>query len=227
MAEFAESLDLLWGVQKHDSQIVREQERIAKAVKAQAHEQAKVDETQAALKSQQEKLRQLKNEHKELEGELHRLDERVNQLDAQGTEAGSQAAAKQRIKIDELETAGLELLSLMSDQESAIELTRSELATRTNVLEGVAKTTKEVTEAAQAVINQHVAERTEAVKLVVPELLHVYDEVQHRHPGSALCHQNGEFCNACQGELRAQTQMQIKARAEIIRCPHCLRILDV
>lgn len=227
MAEFAESLDLLWGVQKHDSQIVREQERIAKASKAQAHEQAKVDETQAVLKSEQEQLRQLKKQHKELEDELHRLDERVTRLDAQGTEAGSEAAAKQRTKIDELETAGLELLSQITEQESAIERTSTELAARTKVLTTVASTTKEITEAAQAVIDTHVAERTEAVKPVVPELLHVYDEVQHRHPGSALCHQSGEFCSACQGEIRAQMLMQIRARAEIVRCPHCLRILDV
>lgn len=227
MTTFAESLDSLWAVQKHDKQLRSEQERIAKASRDLAHEQGKVDKAKQALEGEREKLRQLKNQHKELEGELQRLDARVKQLESQGTEAGTEAAAKQRGKIDELEMNGLELLEQISAQEISVEKAEAELRQRDEALLKVANTTTETTKKSQELIDKAAADRAEAAKLVVPELLAVYDEVNARHQGNAICHIEGEFCTGCQGELNSQLTMQVRARREVLRCPNCARILDV
>ena len=226
MSTFAESLDSLWAVQKHDKQLVREQERIAKTSRELASVQSKLDAAQQSLDGERDKLRQLKNQHKELEGELQRLDARVKQLEAQGTEKGTEAATKQRDKIDEMETQGLELLSQISEQELAVEAADGVVRQRADALAEASAAAKAVTDAAQQVIEKAAADRAEAAKLVVPELLTVYDEVNARHRGDVLCHIEGEFCAGCQGELNSQLTMQVRSRQEILRCPNCSRILD-
>ena len=226
MTTFAESLDSLWAVQKHDKHLVREQERIAKGSRDLANEQAKVDGSKKKLEAERESLRQLKNKHKELEDELQRLDGRVKQLEAQGTEAGSEAAAKQRTRIDELETEGFEVLGQIGEQEDVVAQAEGEFSKREEVLATVTQAVEETSQAAQVQIDEAAAQRTKTAKLVVPELLTVYDEVNSRHQGSAICHIEDGFCGGCQGELNSQLTMQVRARKEILRCPHCARILD-
>ncbi|MCB9894729.1 MAG: hypothetical protein H6839_09780 [Planctomycetes bacterium] len=227
MSEFAESLDSLWAVQKHDRAIVRAQETIDKTNRDTAASLAKLEARQAKLAERQEELRKLHNEHKELEGELHRLDERVKQLEGQGTEAGMDAAAKQRAKIDELEMKGLDLIAAVATAEQNVEAARAEAEAYRTTHEATAAANGEVIKSAEAVIAAEYKTRAESVANVVPELLQVYEEVNTRHPGKALCHLEGEFCGGCQSELNTQLQMQIRARKEILRCRNCTRILDV
>jgi predicted nucleic acid-binding Zn-ribbon protein len=227
MAGFADSLDALWAVQKHDAQIVKEQKRIAKASQERAHEQAKVDAAKAKLDAEREKLRQLRTKQKELEGELQRMDARVKQLEAQGTEAGTKGAEKQRVKIDELETGGLELLAAITEQEAVVKTAEADLRVREDALLAVSNAAATATTAAQANLDKLAALRTAATTAIEPKLLTVYDEVNARHPGNALCHIEGDFCAGCQSNLNTQLLMQVRARREILRCPQCLRILDV
>lgn len=226
MSEFSASLDSLWAVQKHDKQLVREQERVAKAARDLAAEQSKVDAAAATLEEEREKLRLLKKRHKDLEGELQRLDGRVKQLEAQGTEKGTEAAAKQRTKIDEMETEGLDLLAQVAAQEQQVEKFQEALRQRNEALQTATRTAGEQTRTAQEAIGKAAGERSDAAGRVVPELLSVYEEVNARHPGNALCHIEGEFCGGCQGELNSQLTMQVRARREILRCANCGRILD-
>lgn len=227
MAEFSESLEALWGVQKHDHAITSSQETINKATRDNDAAQVKVGNAETKLASAQANLRKLQHEHRELESELQRLDTRVKQLEAQGTEVGMTASAKQRVKIDELEMQGLDLLTAIATAESDVQAAKSELAAQQTVRDGVFKANAAVIAAAQAVIDAELAARALAADKVVPELLHVYEEVNARFPGNALCRVEGEYCSKCQSELRPQLVMQIKTRAEIIRCPNCLRIIDV
>ena len=227
MAGFADSLDALWAVQKHDSQIVKEQKRIAKASQERAHEQARVDAAKTKLDAERDKLRLLKTKQKELEGELQRMDARVKQLEAQGTEAGTKGAARQREKIDELETSGLDLLASVTAQEESAQGAETELRAREAGLKAVADATGLTIAAAQASLDKSAGLRTTATAVVDPKLLTVYDEVNMRHPGNALCHLEGEYCAGCQSTLNTQLLMQVRARREILRCPQCLRILDV
>jgi predicted nucleic acid-binding Zn-ribbon protein len=227
MAGFADSLDALWAVQKHDAQIVKEQKRIAKASQERAHEQSKVDAAKAKFDAEREKLRHHKTTQKELEDELQRMDARVKQLEAQGTEAATKGAEKQRVKIDELETDGLELLAAIAVQDAAVKLAEAELRAREEALAAVVAATAQVTAAAQASLDKLSALRTAATAAIEPKLLTVYDEVNARHPGNALCHIEGDFCAGCQSNLNTQLLMQVRARREILRCPQCLRILDV
>ncbi|MCA8910436.1 MAG: hypothetical protein KDB82_01930 [Planctomycetes bacterium] len=227
MAEFSESLDSLWAVQKHDREIVRAQESIAKAERDIAAAQKKLDDAQTDLDARRETARKLHSEHKELEAELQRLDARVKQLEAQGTEAGMEAATKQRAHIDELEMKGLDLITAVATAEGEVEASEAALAGHQSAFEAVEKAAQEVVRTAEAAIEAQQNARAGAIEHVVPELLQVYDEVNARHPGKALCHIDGEFCAGCQAELRQQLIVQVKARAEILRCPNCLRILDV
>jgi predicted nucleic acid-binding Zn-ribbon protein len=227
MAGFADSLNALWAVQKHDAQIVKEQKRIAKASQERAHEQAKADAAKAKLDAERETQRQLKTRQKELEGELQRMDARVKQLDAQGTEAGTKGAEKQRAKVDQLETDGLELLTVITAQEAVVKAAEAELRLKEDGLLAVSNAAAQATTAAQTSLDNLVALRTAATAVIDPKLLTVYDEVNARHPGNALCHIEGDFCAGCQSNLNTQLLMQVRARREILRCPQCLRILDV
>jgi predicted nucleic acid-binding Zn-ribbon protein len=226
MAEFSESLDALWAVQKHDAVIVRQREQLAKLERENQAEQAKVDAAKTNLEERRAKLRKLQSEHKELEQELQRLDARVKQLDAQGTEAGMEAAAKQRAKIDELETQGLELLTAVTIAEQEVQVAETELKQKQEVQAARLKVNADVAAAAQQLIEATEAARATAAAQVTPELLQVYDEVNARNPGKALAKIAEGFCSACSGEINTQLAMQVRARKEILRCPHCTRILD-
>jgi len=226
MAGFADSLDALWTVQKHDAAIVREQKRIAQAEREVAMEQRKQETAVAARDAVQGKLRELKTRHKELEQELQGMDARARQLEAQGTEAGTKAAARQREKVDALENDGLELLIQISTQD--VELAKAEAeaeAARAHASHS-AEIAAAAIQAAQAVIDATAEVRRLAAQPIAPELLQVYDEANARHPGQALCRIDGEFCGGCQANLNTQLLMQVRARREILRCPQCLRILD-
>jgi predicted nucleic acid-binding Zn-ribbon protein len=226
MAEFSESLDALWAVQKHDAVIVRQREQLAKLERENQAEQAKVDAAKSALEDRRNKLRKLQSEHKELEQELQRLDARVKQLDAQGTEAGMEAAAKQRAKIDELETQGLELLTAVTIAEHEVKAAEAELSMKQEVQAARLKVNADVAAAAKQLIEATEAARATAAAQVTPKLLQVYDEVNARNPGKALAKIAEGFCSACSGEINTQLAMQVRGRKEILRCPHCTRILD-
>lgn len=227
MAGFADSLDALWALQKHDAQIVKQQKAIAKASRDRALEQTRADEAKTKLDAEREKLRKLKLQHKELEAELQRLDARVTQLDAQGTQAGNNAAVKTRVHVEQLETQGLELLDAVSAQEAAMQTAEAELEIRNQGLLTVVQATEQAAAAAQRELDTLAELRTAATKLVAAEVLSIYDEVNARHPGNALGHLEGDYCASCQGNLNTQLLMQVRARREILRCPQCLRILDV
>ena len=227
MSELAATLDALWVIHHLDEEIVRHQARIDKDNRANTNEQGRVKLAETRLSDEIETLRKLKVQHRELEGELKRMDARVTQLDQQGTTTGMEAAAKQRDKIDDMETQGLELLGAITAQEGRIKEAEEHLKQRQEGLDASIKATGVSSGEAQQAIDGLQAQRATACATVPPELLHVYEDVQARNPGSALTRVKDGYCAACQGELRPQLSVQIRQRAEIIRCPHCGRILDV
>jgi predicted nucleic acid-binding Zn-ribbon protein len=129
--------------------------------------------------------------------------------------------------VEELETQGLTLLDAITAQETAMQAAEAEAELRDQALLNAVQLTDHATQAAQQQLDALAGLRVEATKAIPAELLTIYDEVNARHPGNALCHLDGEFCGGCQGNLNTQLLMQVRARREILRCPQCLRILDV
>lgn len=227
MTTFAESLDSLWAVQKHDKQIVKARRDIEKAERDKQAAAGKTKAAEDSLIASKENLRKLQNQHKELEAELKRLDERIKKLESLGTEDGNAAAARQREAVDVLEIQGLDLIASVSKAEMDVQAAEATLHAQKQVQDGTFRAADGLIEAAENLARVTGEARDLAAAGVVPELLAVYDEVNTRHPGNAICHIEREFCAGCQGELNTQLCMQIRARREILRCPHCARILDV
>jgi uncharacterized protein len=66
--------------------------------------------------------------------------------------------------------------------------------------------------------------REEAVKLISPDTLKLYDRLRHEKMGLAVAQLDGSTCGGCHTELPAQELA--KMRGETLgRCPHCRRIL--
>lgn len=201
-------------------------QRIEKSERAIAKADEKIARAEAAAKEAHDKLQHMRAKEKEHENELTRLDARVKQLEAQGTEVGNAAAARQRAKIDEIEMAGIELLSEISVQESNEKMRKAELESLRGVGESEKQFARENIEFERQNLEKYAEMRAEALQDVVPELLQVYEEVNKRHPGNALVAVKEGNCGGCSGELTLQLMNQVKRRAEIIRCPMCNRILD-
>lgn len=226
MSTFAESLDSLWAVQKHDREIVKARKAIEKVERDAKAREAKLEAEKAGVAAKRDALRKQQNEHKELEQELQRLDARVKQLESQGTEAGNEAAEKQRARIDELEIKGLELIEAIAVADSEVEAAVLQFDAHGKSGEALSAAESEVVTAENGAIEAQTSARESAASQVVPELLQVYEEVNARHQGNAICRVEDEFCAGCQAALNSQLTMQVRARREILRCPNCTRILD-
>jgi uncharacterized protein len=67
--------------------------------------------------------------------------------------------------------------------------------------------------------------RDEAVKLVSPDILKLYDRLRHEKMGLAVAQLDGSTCGGCHTELPAQELAQMPDDGTLARCPHCRRIL--
>lgn len=227
MASYSEALDSLWRVQALDERIQESHRRIAAAERAMDRASQKLAAAEKAMNEAHDVLQHMRAKEKEHEDELARLDVRVKQLEGQGTEAGNAAAERQRAKIDEIESAGIELLSEIEAQTTVRETRRTQLDDARRVTESESAAARQIIEDEQAVLEDLIAKRDAESANVVPGLLEVYEAVHERRPGAALARVRGTYCGSCNGELTLHLVHQVKRRAEIVRCPICGCILDV
>ncbi|MCC6463745.1 MAG: hypothetical protein IT463_00230 [Planctomycetes bacterium] len=227
MANLAASLDTLWRVQQLDAAL-RDNKQAMDRARADTT-RAGAAQTKAATSATEAEtaLHRLRTEHKELEQELARLDSRIRKLEAEAAQASQAAVQKHRAEVDELEGKGLELLDRISAAEKAVTAARGAAAEAGKARESAGKTAAAKIADLEAEAGRLRGQREALVVGLAPELLAVYESAQTRYPGAALARVADGFCGVCSGELTRQLVSQLKARAELLRCPHCLRLLDM
>lgn len=226
MSNFAPMLDALWVVQDLDQQILALKERADKALKEARHANDRHAKAVAASGAALQKLAAAKTKQSEIEAEIKRLEKRVRQLEGDAAASSVEAVAKHRTQIDELETQGLEQIELVQSLEVAL------VQAKQNVETELLKAGQQA--AASAAEADFVAKAMEPLTRmmqevaggIAPEVLATYQSAHARWPGKALCRVLDGYCEGCRAEINQQHVVRVKARAEIIRCPHCLRIHD-
>ncbi|MDC1142948.1 hypothetical protein OAU50_07635 [Planctomycetota bacterium] len=226
MADFAGVLDSLWALQALDSTVAKSKREIADAEKALETAQSRVIVAEGVLKTAQDATAELRRQHKEVENELAKLDTRIKQLEQQGGVAGMRAADKQREHVDEFEMKGLELLEKIPDLEAAESKAQEKLTRQETLAAESNERAKAVSIERTTSIDDALKQRKEMLPAISEIALEVYEMSQAKHAGSALCYTVDEICDGCSGSLTRSHISQLKARAEIIRCPHCRRIHD-
>jgi predicted nucleic acid-binding Zn-ribbon protein len=121
---------------------------------------------------------------------------------------------------------GLELLDKIPAAEVVERKCQEELDRQrglsTESVEHAAIVKTESDSAIEAAIN----DRKQIEPTLTGPVLEIYEASQAKHAGSAICYANDEICEGCSGSLVRVHILQVKARAEIVRCPHCYRIQD-
>ncbi len=224
MSTFAEHLDRLWRIQELDRQVLAARQTSGNSQRRVADGQKKLAALQRRQTEEEAALKQMQVREREIEQELTQLDKRISQIET--VEGSESAVEKHKAQVDELESEGISLLTAMTDQKERISATGSEITAFTRELEEQQRASKEQVTAADTSINAILEQRAAVAAEVPEEMMRVYGTLAEKYPGNVLTRAGGEFCAACSGELTMNLVVRAKAREEVVRCPHCNRILD-
>lgn len=234
MSGFVDQLGLMWQLRDLDAQVYVASERAAKAARdvasaesSEAFARKRVDEAKAKQRDFEKRLRDTEVEIKALQKRLVLLEESANSATSDSIRKHSvEALDKERQNLDALENAGLALLEDIEKAKGAV------AACEVNL-----KTAADKTATLRIALAQHKANSDEVSGRLMPgrnalaatvqgELLQAYESARSRHPDSPICGMKDSYCESCSGELTMHHATRVRARNEIIRCPHCARIHD-
>jgi predicted nucleic acid-binding Zn-ribbon protein len=226
MSNFAQMLDSLWVVQDLDQQMLALKERADKAAKEARHANDRHAKAVAASGAALQKLAAAKAKQSEVEAEIKRLEKRVRQLEGDAAASSVDAVTKHRAQIDELETQGLEQIELVQALEVALVQSKQNAETEQQKAAHQAAVAAQEADFVAKAMEPLARTMQEVTAGIAPEVLTTYQSAHARWPGKALCRVVESYCEGCRAEINQQHVVRVKARAEIIRCPHCLRIHD-
>lgn len=128
-------------------------------------------------------------------------------------------------KLDAEESTAIENIELTE----ALTLKQSELTVELQQTRALADTAQAAYERVLGGFDERLndlrRQREEALKVVPPESLKLYDRLRHEKLGLAVVTINGSTCNGCHMELPAQDVDRGADGEQLWRCPHCRRIL--
>lgn len=234
MSELAAQLDLLWQLRDIDAQAYAATQRAARAGREQSA--AELAETQARKRHDAAvaALRDLEKRERDTEHEIKQLQKRLGAEEDQSNSATSEsirkhsldALEKSRKQLDDLENTGLALLEQMEKAKAGITAAAEAVKTaaaRTVVL-------RDAHAAEQAATKARLAElqpgRDALAARLDDALRQSYEGARAKYPDSPICGVGSSVCAGCGGELTLHHATRVRARTEIMRCPHCMRLHD-
>ncbi len=226
MLTHVQAMDVLWKLTGLDEQLVRNAQARARAKGELGKAVSRLEDARRAHLAAQAALNKARADQKAAEDELKEHEQRMKRLEAEGTKHAVEALDNERRAVDELETRGLELLEGIQRAEAA------ELAARQaqKAVETLLEAAQVATEGQFKVLDEEEKALREARKLTAAPLdaavLEVYESANRANPGTGLCRIADRLCGGCGGELTMQHVVRVRARAEIVRCPDCVRIQD-
>lgn len=234
MPGFADQLNLMWQLRELDARVFAAVSRAALAARetanaasAEAFARKKLDEAKARLRDLEKRERDTEVEIKTLQKRLVLLEESANSATSDAIRKHSvEALEKERAQLDALENSGLALLDEIEKARAAITAAEATLKAAAEKA-AVVKSAEGGHQAAVAATQGEVeAPRKQVASTMQDELLQAYESARTRHPDSPICGIKDGFCEGCSGELTMNHASKVKARNEVIRCPHCTRIHD-
>lgn len=227
MSNVATMLDSLWLLQGLDQQILGFNERGSKAMREAKHAETRHQKAIENAAKALQQLRAAKSKQADLEAEIRRLDARVRQLEGEAAATSIDAVTKHRAQIDELETQGIEQIELVMKLELDLQTAKQSVETELLKSRQQAEVAAQETGFVAAAIEPLARSYAEIAARISPELLASYQGANTRWPGAAMCKVQDGYCQGCRAEINQQHIVRVKSRAEIVRCPNCLRIHDV
>lgn len=234
MPGFADQLNLMWQLRELDARVFAAVSRAAQAARetanaasAEAFARKKLDEAKARLRDLEKRERDTEVEIRTLQKRLELLEESANSATSDAIRKHSvEALEKERAQLDALENTGLALLDDIEKAKATIKAAEATLKVAAEKA-AVVKGAESGHQAAVTVIQSEVdAPRKQLASTMQEELLQAYESARNRHPDSPICGIKDSFCEGCSGELTMHHATKVRARNEVIRCPHCSRIHD-
>lgn len=234
MSAFVDQLNLMWQLRELDARVFAAVSRAALAARdaanaaaSEAYSRKKLDEAKARLRDLQKRERDTEVEIKTLQKRLQLLEESANSATSDSIRKHSiEALEKERQALDNLENAGLALLDDIEKAQAAIQSAEAVVAA------AAAKALEAKTHHDQLAVVAGAAEsearppRDGVTATMQAELLTAYESARAKHPDSPICGIKDGYCEGCSGELTLHHGTRVRARNEIMRCPHCGRIHD-
>ncbi len=175
-----------------------------------------------AQKSDREKLLFIEQE------KLKRTRTRLTGTNVRNTSAyyaNQREIEKLKKDTDDIETVLLESMENIENLKSNVENLETEIK---KIAAERDKTTVEVehkTVFLQRELEEEIGRRGELAALIDPSTLALYERIQGRFPGAALCRATNELCTGCHMHIPPQLYNEVQRAEKIITCPGCLRIL--
>ncbi len=183
-------------------------------------------EKKSALENTRKELLQNKNETERLEDLLNKNQEKIYHVKTNKEyDAITSEIEILEKKIDEAETAALELMEREQTLTSEIEELEKKIA---EVQERLAANEKELnekmakTEAEERILNH---ERDLLIAKLDRRLISQYERIRRAKEGIAIAVVDHYTCSGCFATIPAQTVLEIRKRERIIVCETCGRIL--
>jgi predicted nucleic acid-binding Zn-ribbon protein len=235
MSELAAQFDLLWQLRDLDAAVYEAQERARRAEREFSSMQATENAARKRMDEAKRKLHELEHSERETESELKDMQKRLGALEDQANSATSdsirkhsvEAVEKHKQHLDETENKGLALLdeiekarSVLKTHEAAVRQAADKSAAANGALAGV-QTQAEAKRAELA------PQRDALSGQMTAAMLQAYESARGKYPDSPICGIKDSYCLGCSGELNMHHTTRVKARTELLRCPHCGRIHDM
>jgi len=234
MGEFAEQLNLMWQLRDLDVQVYTASERAAKAARdtssaasSEAFAKKKLEEAKTKVRDLERRERDTEIEIKALQKRLELLEESANSATSESIRKHSiEALDKERQNLDALENAGLGLLDDIEKAKGGVATCEANLKVAAEKTATLKVAQAEHQANSDAVSAKLMPGRQAMAATVQGELLQAYESARGRHPDSPICGMKDSYCEGCSGELTMHHATRVRARNEVIRCPHCARIHD-
>jgi len=223
MSEHSDMLVVLEQLQKLDTSVHTEREKLARAERDLASRESQLEKSGQARQTAEQNLREGKSAHRDLEAELQQLDARIRKLEQEAGASGMQAVEKHRVQVDELENRGLELMEQVEQLDKALQEAVAAVARSENLLAEAHAKLQQQRDRTQATEAEVGAARAPLIEILPEGARVAYADALESYPGSPLALIKDGFCAGCQGELNQQTV--VEAGTTLTQCPHCQRLL--
>ncbi|MBK9976241.1 MAG: hypothetical protein IPP14_15855 [Planctomycetes bacterium] len=234
MSELAAQLDLLWQLRDLDAQAYSATQRAARAGREQSAAELAESQSRKRHDAAMQSQRDLEKRERDTEHEIKQLQKRLGAEEDQSNSATSEsirkhsldALEKSRKQLDDLENTGLALLE-------QIEKAKTTVTTAAEAIKVASARTvqlRQAHEVEQAAAKAKLAElqpgRDALASRLDDALRQSYESARTKYPDSPICSVGNSVCAGCGGELTLHHATRVRARTEIMRCPHCMRLHD-
>jgi len=194
-----------------------------------------IDEKTGEIETLRARLLNLNKEKDDQEKRVFIEQEKLKKQKARLSGAGVRHAAayyanqreveKLKKDLDALEAALLETMQAIEEIQGRLEQVEREKEELESSCKEISGQVDTQVGAVESELEAELNRREELVKNVEPKALALYERIQGKFPGGAICRAVKEMCTGCYMQIPPQLFNELQRQDAIITCPACHRIL--